>query len=834
MTDSFISQHRLSRRGFLKTTAAAAGLLGAAGTGMLLAGGLQATAHAEPSETIARTYHQSHCGGMCALACTVRDGRLVKIQPNGVGNPDFQTICLKGISEISHIYGTGRVQAPLKRTGQRGAGEFERISWDQALDEITALIKDTQSAHGKDSLLVMATSEADFGFLGPMLGAQDGGLTGIDVGVGNGLDPATGLGGGFAMGAPEARDWQRSKLVLTVGSNYCESSLPNAFTFADAKEAGAHMVTVDPHYSTTACKSDEWIPIEPGTDAALFLGMASHILDKGLVDEQFVKLHTSLPFLVNATTGQLARHHGDAAIEVDEANFATNPNAGAGEIGPLAIGGNQAEGTTDGAAPAVPETGEQNPFYVIDGESGKVQRYDLCDNPQLEGSITLNGTEYVTAYSLLLETQRPYTTEWAAGVTGIPQQRIEALAEEYAEGPSSLALGWGGNDKMTNADISGHAAAVLVALTGNIGKPGAGVGVYVGPSYNGYGVALGGWAMPEDWAMIPSPVSLYDMPFKENNVHGAIFCGDFVAQHVAAMDNLTAWVDTLDFVVSIDPYFTEGAKWADYVLPATSRFEYDEPFGNVKGGYSQIVIQEKVIDPLFEAKTDLWITREIAKRLGLEAGLPPTATDRCNAVLASSPEPWVAELTVQQISEAGAVWPVPDRDTIREVVPDLVFPTTSTRMDVYYDNLVDFGQELPQWEPCTEIADQELRRQFPLQLSNVRTRFRIHNQFYDADWLQLLYEPLIMVNPQDTESRGLVTGDTVRVFNNRGSFEVKVAANSAIRPGTTRIYEAATALYNVAGNLQSTTNDTLIERGGALMCGPVIPFSDTLVQIEKA
>ena len=74
----------------------------------------------------------------------------------------------------------------------------------------------------------------------------------------------------------------------------------------------------------------------------------------------------------------------------------------------------------------------------------------------------------------------------------------------------------------------------------------------------------------------------------------------------------------------------------------------------------------------------------------------------------------------------------------------------------------------------------------------------------------------------------------VKVYNNRGSFQVKVAANNAIRPGSARIYEAATALHNVEGNLQSTTNDTLIQRGSALMCGPVIPFSDTLVEIEKA
>lgn len=386
---------------------------------------------------------------------------------------------------------------------------------------------------------------------------------------------------------------------------------------------------------------------------------------------------------------------------------------------------------------------------------------------------------------------------------------------------------------MTNADIAGHAAAVLVAITGNVGKPGTGVGVYVGQSYNSYAPVLGAWEMPEDWVPAASEVSIYDMPYKENNCHAAIFCGDIVAQHLANMNETCDWVKTLDFVVSMDPYFTEGAKWSDYILPCTSRFEYDEPFGNVKTGYSQIVIQEKIIDPLFEARTDLWIQRELADRLGI-SGIPSSSVDRCNAILSTSEESWVSDLTVEKIAENDAVWPVPERETIREVVPDQVFPTPSGRMELYYDSLVDFGQELPQWEPCEEIANEELRARFPLQLTNTRTRFRIHNQFYDSDWLQLLYQPLIALNPTDMESRGLVTGDIVKVYNDRGSFKVYVAANSAIRSGSARIYEAATGDYTVEGNLQSVTNNTMIERGYALMCGPVIPFSDTLVEIEKA
>lgn len=806
MTESSSTCGRLTRRGFLKTAGAAAGVAGLAGVaGMASVDGwlAPATAEAAPEEHVARTYHQSHCGGMCSLACTVRDGRMVKVQPNGVGNPDFQTICLKGISEVAHIYGKGRVQTPLKRVGERGSGQFEPISWDEALDEIAELIKATQDSYGRDSIMVLATAEADFGFLAPMLGAQNGGFDGIDVGTGNGLDPAMGFGAGYAMCAPEARDWQRSKLVLTVGSNYCESSLPNVFTFFDAKEAGAHMVTVDPHYSTTASKSDEWIPIEPGTDAALFLGMISHIIDNGLTDEEFMAQHSTMPFLVDAETGLLIRDHE--------------------EIAPV-----------DAAAAAEPETPEQNPYFVIDPVTGTPVHHTQCAAPALSGAAQVRGRNAITVWDKLVEGQKPYTIDWAAEITGIPAERIASLAEEYAEGPSSLALGWGGNDKMTNADIAGHAAAVLVAITGNVGKPGTGVGVYVGQSYNSYAPALGAWAMPEDWAAAASEVSIYDMPYKESNCHAAIFCGDIVAQHLANMNVTCDWADTLDFIVTMDPYFTEGAKWSDYILPCTSRFEYDEPFGNVKAGYSQIVIQEKVIDPLFEAHTDLWIQRELASRLGLEAGIPASSVDRCNAILSTSTEPWVSELTVEKISENGAVWPVPDREVIREVVPDQVFPTPTGRMELYYDTMVPFDQQLPQWEPCTEIADATLRAQFPLQLTNTRTRFRIHNQFYDSDWLQLMYQPLVMLNPADMESRGLETGDVARVFNDRGEFKVHAAANNAIRPGSVRIYEAATADYTVAGNLQNVTNNTMIERGYDLMCGPVIPFSDTLVEIEKA
>ncbi len=202
------SENGLSRRGFLKGVGAA-GALGAAGAAAMTStqGWLKPiAADAAAGDRVAYTYHHSHCGGMCPLKCTVRGGRLAMIQPNDICEDRYRTICLKGISEIQHIYGDKRIQTPLKRVGERGEGKFVSVSWDEALDEIVDQIKRIQAESGKGSVMVTSGAEADVPFLAPVLGARGGGNPGIDVGVGNGLDPATGMGAGYAMSAPEARD----------------------------------------------------------------------------------------------------------------------------------------------------------------------------------------------------------------------------------------------------------------------------------------------------------------------------------------------------------------------------------------------------------------------------------------------------------------------------------------------------------------------------------------------------------------------------------------------------------------------------------------------------
>jgi len=148
--------------------------------------------------------------------------------------------------------------------------------------------------------------------------------------------------------------------------------------------------------------------------------------------------------------------------------------------------------------------------------------------------------------------------------------------------------------------------------------------------------------------------------------------------------------------------------------------------------------------------------------------------------------------------------------------------------------LVD-NQQLPNWEEPSEAYDENpLREKYPLQMYALHTKFHIHSQFYDATLIQQFHEPAFEMNPVDMEERGLKTGDIVRVYNDRSEFKAPCAENPSLRPGSTNIYEGVWSKYMVEGNLQMVTNPTMLERGERFMSGPVIPFHDTLVQVEKA
>lgn len=796
-------QSGLTRRGFLKASGAAAGALGlVGGASMLSTDGWLAPieAHAEPEEHVAYTYHHDACMGNCSLQCTVRDGRLSLIQPNDALDPQYATCCLKGISEIQHVYSIERLQTPLKRVGERGSGQFESISWDEAMKTVGEKLGEVREKYGNASVHVACSGAPEFPLLVDVLGACTSGLgDGLDMGIMNGFDPAWGEVVG-AAGTNEIRDWKNSKLLIITSTNVLESSMMQSSAFFDAKEAGCEIVVVDPHYSTTASKASRWIPIQPGTDAALFLGMVTVILEEKLYDEKFVKAHTTMPFLVSTKDGSLLRDHPEIMLDKGER-----------------------------------ESGDDNPYKVWDAASRTVKNYnDEGVDPALEGSFELDGTVYQPVFQLLLENQKQYGVVWAVEKTGIDEEVIESLARQYATcGKASLAVGYGGSDKYSNADIAGHAIVLLGALTGGIGSNGRSIGNFLGGS--GYYADLAAWELPEDMVAAPSEMPSYRFRDQPNNTHAVISIGNTFQTYFANMNLTREWLNTVDFIVGIEVFNSDSVQYADIVLPACTRFECDEEIGGVKCAYNHLRLREKVIDPLFESKTDFQIQYEIAKSLGLEQALPKTAEEYVRFQIENSEDESLQGVTLADLVDNQGVLPLPDIEEPRVGFAEQEYATPSGRLDLYYGDLVEFGQALPSWEENIEVFEgNPLKDTYPLQFIQARTRFHIHSQFCDAAWIKQYYEPYLEMNSIDMESRQLTDRDTVSVFNERGSFSCSVRLNESVRPGTARMYEGMWSKYMVSGNIQDVTNDVTIERGDSLLFGPVIPFNDTLVEVKKA
>ncbi len=171
-------------------------------------------------------------------------------------------MCLKGISEVQHIYGEARLQSPMKRVGERGSGEFEVITWDEAFALVAENLQRTIDEHGPEALWIQYSTEAQQRFkplLASILGAQAGGLNGYDMGQGNGLGQAFGFSGMFALNT--LWEWPQAKTVILVNCNLVETGMMWARGMLDALEEGTRFIVIDPRFSATASKASQWVSL---------------------------------------------------------------------------------------------------------------------------------------------------------------------------------------------------------------------------------------------------------------------------------------------------------------------------------------------------------------------------------------------------------------------------------------------------------------------------------------------------------------------------------------------------------------------------------------------
>lgn len=251
-----------------------------------------------------------NCGSRCALRMHVKDDKILYVETDNTGsetyNVDHQVrACLRGRSMRRRIYHPDRLKYPMKRIGKRGEGKFKRISWDEALTEIAASLKKNIAAYGNESIYLnygtgtlggtMTKSwPPESTLVARFMNCCGGYLN--HYGDYSTAQIAVGLNytyGGWAYNNGIA-DIENTKLVVLFGNNPAETRMSGAgITYAIEQallKSHAKLIVIDPRYTDTiAANNGEWIPIRPGTDAALVSALAYVMITENLVDEAFLE-----------------------------------------------------------------------------------------------------------------------------------------------------------------------------------------------------------------------------------------------------------------------------------------------------------------------------------------------------------------------------------------------------------------------------------------------------------------------------------------------------------------------------------------------------------------
>jgi len=822
---------RFNRRKFLIGATVAAGAAAAIGVASddLFLGALQAadaTAPAAPEEII-RTGHSNNCDGACGHLVHVADGKVKMVEGapydktniNGQSIPQSYPprICLRGVSQIENLYSAERIKYPYKRVGERGSGQWQRISWDEATTMIADNLKKVQAKDGKDSVwiapytgsLSVLEGVVGVGFrFASAIGAVAGDFEGDNEGDSSTpagwnyvlVDPTNPSNGGGFFDGHESTDFLSSKVIVLWGNNVAETSIPDWRVIKDAQAQGATVVSIDPRFTATTAGSDAWLPIRPGTDAALADAMIDYIIQNALYDTAYLQQYTVAPYLVNPQTKKWLRTK-DVGLAGDD--------------------------------------------YVVAGAGGKVMPATGARRPQLMGTFTAGGFTAPTAMQVLADAVAKYTPEYAASLTDIPAPDIVALAKLWGTtSPVGIRAGFA-LSHWYHGDLTMQAMLTLQALTGNIGVHGGGVTTFAG-GLTTLAFDLPGWWAPPGTTIftVMQPMQACEamLTDKPHPLRAAWFMVDNYAQQMSDRNRVIKALKSLDFLVVSDYVMSATADLADVVLPACT---YMEKTDLMSPNSFYLQYMPAAVKPLWESKSDLDAVSMVAQKMGVGQYFDKTPDEYLKELMHVG-DPAGADSTV-----AGLQWEQLVSGAPRLNMPTVPyvpffnkqFPTKSGKIEFYVEMLVPYGQEVCDYkEPIEASPTNALAKKYPLTFLSTHTKFRTHSQYCDLPWLNEITadgQGFLEINPAEAKSRGIAEGQIVRVFNDRGEMKVYAKLTEAIKPGVVNCYQGGWDTIKVKQYVEGHPNNLTHQIANPAQS--VIPnfpsnaaYYDCLVQVEGA
>ncbi|HEY1501022.1 MAG TPA: molybdopterin-dependent oxidoreductase [Acidobacteriaceae bacterium] len=712
-----------------------------------------------------RTVHAvcSHdCPDSCGVLVTIDEtGRATKLR----GDPDHPVtrgfLCGKVAKYLDRVYSPDRLLYPMRRRAGvpkaslphgREAEAFERISWDEALDTTAARLAAIAREHGPESILPYsyAGTIGQLGY-GSMdrrffyrLGASQLDRTICSETGGQALVSVYGR----KLGT-DTEAFAHAKLIIAWAANIHGNNVHLWPFVEEARRNGAKLIVIDPYATRTARAADWHIPINPGTDSALALGMMHIILRDGLFDRDYVARWT-------------------------------------------------------------------------------------CGFDQLRE----RAAEYPPAY--------------VASLTGIAVADIERLAHDYATTtPAVIRVNYG-VQRSDNGGAATRAIAMLPALTGAWKHYGGGLQLSTSGAFKWDSAALqrpdlmqasplGRDARVVNMSVLGNALTeLGSKPDDGPGVHALFVYNSNPAAIAPDQGSVLRGLARPDlFTVVHEQFFTDTADYADILLPATTFLEHKD----VQGAYGHYYVQlsEQAIEPLGEARSNVWLFSQLAQRMGFTEPCFRDTPDEliAQALRSEDPEnqhPWLAGITAESLHAAGGAQRLRFEDDRKDgrFLPfaEGPFQTPSGRIEFYSSTLASQGIDpLPAFVPAPESRHTEASDRYPLEFLPRKADNYMNSTFPNLPGhrkMESAFNGVLEIHVDDATTRGIIDGDSVDVFNDRGSLSFRAHVNGSVRPGVVAGRLNWNKLSTGGHNVNLLTSQRLNDLGG----GPV--FYSVLVDVRRS
>lgn len=720
------------------------------------------------------------CTSRCGSIALVEDGRFVALEPDP-SHPTGKALCAKGRAAPELVYHPHRLLYPLKRTRPKGDPDpgWQRISWDEALQQTAAALKRISQEHGPESVV--------FSVVSPSTSASDDTLPWLTRLVnafgspnlcvamelcGWGRYQATQYTYGAAVPGAYMPDIENAGCILFWGYNPNLARLSHATATMDALKRGAKLIVVDPRRTGIARKASIWLQVRPGTDAALALGIAGVMLERGWYDREFVRDWTNGPLLVRSDTGR----------------FLTEEDLGGGSPKRY-VAWNEAQGGPVVYDPATGAYGGGNDSLALSGE---------FDVETAQGRIKCK-----PALQLYAELCAVYPPERVEAISGVEAALVESAAQTLWESRPAAYYAWSGVEMQSNATQIARAIAQLYALTGSFDSRGGNV-LFPAPQsapVAGFDLmparqktkALGLAERPlgpARWGYATTD-ELYRgiLERQPYGVHGLVgFGANLLLAHADALRGREA-LKALDFYVHADLFMNPTAELADIVLPVASCFER----GALKMGFeisaeaqSFVQLRQAVVPPPGEARSDTEIVFDLACRLGLGEHFWDGDVEA-----AYRHQLGPSDLTLEMLAEhpGGVQVALPPAyrkfATLKDGAPR-GFNTPTRKVELYSETMLEYDYPpLPEFqEPLVGPKTQpDLLQRYPLILTCAKNTLFCETQHRGLPSLRKQApDPEVELHPLAAAARGIQAGDWVRVETPDGSMRARAKFNDTLKP----------------------------------------------------